>query len=292
MSRPRHPVVPGDVVVVTGTSSGMGEDAALHLNALGYRVVAGVRKDADGERVRARAQRPETFHPVLLDVTNADQVAAAVETVRALGDPDRGVRGLFSNAGVASFDGDTSCEGQPVERLEHVFDVNFLGAVRFVRAFLPLVRAARGTVVVNTAMMVEVVIPFSGGYAASKSALDAWALSLRREVAPHGVRVSTIRAGAVATGLAAHRRTDEAPVSGIYPEQAAVAEAFATGLAQHADDPRCSPRRVSELVARILAEEHPRFAYAVGGGHRLLRVVGALPEPLQTRVLRRRFAAR
>jgi NAD(P)-dependent dehydrogenase (short-subunit alcohol dehydrogenase family) len=282
-----RPVSDGELVVVTGTSSGMGEDAALYLNELGYTVVAGVRKDADGERVRARAPRPEAFHPMLLDVTSPAQVSAAVDAVRALLPPGGGVRALFSNAGVASFDGEVSCEGQTIERLESVLQINFLGGARFIRAFLPLVRTARGTIVVNSAMMVRVVIPFNGGYAASKSALEAWVLSLRREVADQGVRVSMIRPGAVATDLASHQQPDLVPDDPRYPAQRRVVERFMAGMAKHRDDPKCSPRHVSELVARIIRTKRPRAHYAVGGGAHVLSALGALPEGAQSRLLRR-----
>jgi NAD(P)-dependent dehydrogenase (short-subunit alcohol dehydrogenase family) len=275
------------IVVVTGTSSGMGEDAALYLNELGYTVVAGVRKPADGERILDVAPRPEAFHPMMLDVTDPGQVDDAVAGVAALVSSGRGVRALFSNAGIASFDGDVSCEGQPIERLEDVLHVNFIGAARFIRAFLPLVRTEQGTIVVNSAMMTRVVIPFNGGYAASKSALEAWALSLRREVARYGVRVATIRPAAVATALASHQHPELVPDDSAYPEQQRVVQRFMDGMQRHADDPHCAPRRVSEVVAKIIATDTPRFRYSVGGGARRLAALGALPEPIQSRLLRR-----
>lgn len=285
-----HAAEPGDVVVVTGASSGMGEDAARYLNQLGYEVFAGVRRREDGARVRALAIRPEHFHPVLMDITNADQIAAAVDTVREMIGPDRGVRALFSNAGIASFDGDVSCEGQSDEKLAHIVEVDFLGAVRFVRAFLPMVRAAHGTIVVNSAMMTRVLIPFNGGYAASKSALETWTRSLRREVAPFGVRVATIRPGAVTTAMASRQHPELMPRDSLYPEQNLVVERFMEGMAKHDDDPRCSPRRVSELVAKIISTRRPRSHYAVGGGKRMLSIVGAMPEPIQAGLVHRMLA--
>lgn len=282
-----RPAAPGETVVITGASTGMGRDASLFLNELGYRVVAGVRREEDGAHVRDEARRPDELHPVIMDVTDADQIAAAVATVRALLPPDRGVRALFSNAGMASFDRDVSCEGQPDEKLERVVDVDFLGGVRFIRAFLPLVRQERGTVVINSAMMTKVLIPFNGGYAASKSALEAWARSLRREVAPHGVRVVVIRPGAVATAMASRQQPELVPDDSLYPEQRVVVSRFMDGMARHADDPRCSPRRVSELVARVIGTDRPRSHYSVGGGRHVLGLVGSLPEPIQARLVAR-----
>ena len=94
-----RPAAPGDAVVVTGASTGMGEDAARYLNGLGYRVFAGVRKDADGTRVHDQAPRPDDLHPVRLDITDREQIAAAVETVRSLLPDGRGVRGALQQRG-------------------------------------------------------------------------------------------------------------------------------------------------------------------------------------------------
>ena len=71
-------------VVITGASTGIGAACAVELARRGFRVFAGVRKRCDGERLQE--QSPEIV-PLLLDVTDAGQIAAAAETVgRAVGD--------------------------------------------------------------------------------------------------------------------------------------------------------------------------------------------------------------
>lgn len=102
--------------------------------------------------MRSKAARPEAFHPLLLDVTDDAQLARShAEVTRVLG-PGQGLTALVSNAGIAALSSDVSCEGCPLETPQRVMDVNFFGAVRAVQAFLPLERAARGTVVVNSAL--------------------------------------------------------------------------------------------------------------------------------------------
>ena len=66
-------------VVVTGASTGIGYACALHLDRIGFRVFAGVRRDEDAERLRAQAS--ERLVPVKLDVTDAASIRAAADEV-------------------------------------------------------------------------------------------------------------------------------------------------------------------------------------------------------------------
>src|SRR3954471_9098470 len=86
-------------VLITGASTGIGEATALRLDKAGFRVFAGVRKAADGEKLRAKAsERLQIVEP--LDVTDSFQVAAAARAVEeALGGSDLLV-GIVNNAGV------------------------------------------------------------------------------------------------------------------------------------------------------------------------------------------------
>lgn len=275
------------VVVVTGASSGMGEDAALYLNQLGYTVVAGIRRPEEGDALVAQAARPGRLHPVPLDVTDDGQVDAARTVVAGLIDGGLPFAGVFSNAGIAHFEGDTSSEGTPMTVLQTMMDVNFFGGVRFIRAFLPLARASHACVVVNSALMARTVLPFNAGYAASKCALEGWVDSLRREIAPLDVRIVLIEAAGISTGLTAHRDAGTVDDDNPYPEQRAFLQKAFDSMDGKESDPRCSPRRVSEVVAHALQTARPRSRYVVGGGARAIHALGNLPPTVQDRALER-----
>src|SRR4029079_13423078 len=83
-------------VVVTGASTGIGYACALHLDRIGFRVFAGVRRDADAERLRSGGS--ERREPVMIDVTDSQSIRAAADRVAAAlgGEP---LRGLVNNAG-------------------------------------------------------------------------------------------------------------------------------------------------------------------------------------------------
>ena len=275
------------VVVVTGASSGMGEDAALFLNQLGYTVAAGIRRSDDGDGLHAKAEHPERFHPLLLDVTDDAQVDAARAAVEVMVNDGSPFAGVFSNAGIAHFEGHTSAEGTPMSVLQTMLDVNFFGSVRFITTFLPLARAANACVVVNSALMARTVLPFNGGYAASKCALEGWVDSLRREISPLGVRVVLIEAAGISTGLMTRRDNDAIDDDNPYPEQRAFLQKAFDSMDGRESDPRCSPRRVSELVAHALQTSRPRSRYVVGGGAHAIHALGNLPPTVQDRALER-----
>ncbi len=272
-------------VVITGASSGIGRDAALYFNELGYAVFAGVRKLDDGEQVKAAAVRPDQFHPVQLDVTNADQVKAAVAIVaKQVGAGS--LSALVSNAGIAAMSGAASCEQCPIETQQSVMDVNFFGAVRVVQAFLPLLRASKGTVVFNTALMARTVIPFNGGYAASKCALEAWADSLRREVQPLGVKVAMIEAGYIASELEHKQQAATTTPGDLYPREAGIHALMAGSSVKQAGRASASPRRVSEAMAAAASAKNPKPRRIVGTGARPIWAIGALPDRLQDHIFR------
>ena len=273
-----------ETVVITGASSGIGRDAALRFSELGYRVFAGVRRLEDGQKVSAASAHPELCEPLLLDVTDPGQVRAAVQTVSAALDPE-GLTALVSNAGIAAMSGAASCEECPVETQQRVMDVNFFGAVRVIQAFLPMLRKSHGTVVVNTALMAHTVIPFNGGYAASKWALEGWADSLRREVGPYRVRVAMIEAGYISSELE-HKQKALPPVGGAYPLEAGLQAAIAASSRRLAGRPSASPRRVSEAMVRAVRSGNPKPRRIVGTGARVIWTVGCLPDRVQDALFR------
>ncbi len=269
-----------DGVVIAGASSGIGEACALHLDQLGYRVFAGVRRPEDGEAVKARASMRLT--PVLLDVTDAASIHQAEETVRAaIG--TAGLAGLVNNAGIGV---GGPLEVVSLEDLRKQFEVNVIGQVAVTQAFLPLLRQGRGRIVNIGSIAGLAATPFIGPYSASKFALEALTDVMRLELRAWGIHVSIVEPGAVASRIWDKGRQRaiqlEAAAS---PEAKALYEEAVAGVREaivRAEQRAIPARAVATAVAHALRAARPKTRYLVGLDARLRALLAAwLPDRVQ-----------
>jgi NADP-dependent 3-hydroxy acid dehydrogenase YdfG len=175
--------------VVTGASSGIGAATARRLVREGFDVVAGARRT---DRLAAlHDELGDALHPVELDVTSADSVAAL-----AAGVPAATV--LVNNAGGA-FGMDPVAVADP-DDWRAMYEVNVIGALRVTQALLPaLVASGRGHIVVMGSTAGRIVYEGGGGYTAAKHGAAALAETLRLELSGQPVRVTEIAPGMVRT---------------------------------------------------------------------------------------------
>ncbi|MBD6615069.1 SDR family oxidoreductase [Komarekiella sp. 'clone 1'] len=182
-------------VVVTGASTGIGEACALLLDKLGFSVFAGVRKDIDAQKLKQKAS--QKLIPIFLDVTDADSIKFAVETLtNAVG--SHGILGLVNNAGIAV---PGPLELVPIAEFQQQMDVNVTGQLAVTQAFLGLLRQGRGRIINMGSISGKSAAPLLGAYNASKFALEAITDVLRMELRPWGISVSIIEPGAIATPI-------------------------------------------------------------------------------------------
>jgi NAD(P)-dependent dehydrogenase (short-subunit alcohol dehydrogenase family) len=170
------------VTVVTGANRGIGQalvEEALKRGA--RRVYAGTRQ--------ALTHPDERVTPLTLDVTDAEQIQAAVEIVDSLDI-------LINNAGVAPYD-DLTDRGT----LERALAVNLFGPYSVTQAFLPLLTRSRGVVVNNVSLMALAPLPLTPSYAISKAAAFNMTQSLRTLLASDGVTVHAVLTGPTDTEM-------------------------------------------------------------------------------------------
>jgi len=267
-------------VVVTGTSTGIGRACALALDAQGFRVFAGVRKEEDAAALlRVGSDR---LTPVFVDVTDAASIAAAGGTVaRAVG--DAGLAGLVNNAGVGIVG---PLEYLPPEDLRRQLDVNVVGQLAVTQAFLPLLHRGRGRVVNIGSVGGKLALPFGGALCASKYALEALTDALRLELRPWGIHVCLVEPGSIHTEavdktLGQGERTAEALARDGHDWYADALRRFATVAAKRERD-GSPPSVVAAAVVHALTADAPRTRYPVGAHARLLTT---LPRVLPNRAL-------
>ncbi len=249
-------------VVITGASTGIGAASALHMDQLGWRVFAGVRKQGDAEALRAQGSARLT--PISLDVTDTVSISTAASAVAgAVG--AAGLAGLVNNAGIVV---PGPIEFLPLPDLRRQLEINVVGQVAVTQAFLPLIRAGRGRIVNMGSIAGRMATPFTGAYSASKFALEALTDALRLELQPWGISVSIIEPGAVATPIwEKSAKTAEAMLGAAPPETFVLyAEAIEAlkKTAAHAAKNAVDPVKVARAVAHALTAAKPRTRYVVG----------------------------
>jgi len=249
-------------VMITGASSGIGAACALHLDKLGLRVFAGVRKQSDAESLRARSSSLLT--PIALDIADTLSISTAAGAVAgAVG--GAGLDGLVNNAGVVVAG---PVEFLPLPELRRQLEINVVGQVAVTQAFLPLVRAARGRIVNMGSIAGRMVTPLLGAYGASKFALEALTDALRLELAPWSISVSIIEPAAVATPLwGKAAKTAEATLEAL-PSEAVVLYGEVIQAAREAsaqaEKNAIDPAEVARAVEHALTAARPRTRYLVG----------------------------
>jgi len=261
-------------LVITGTSSGIGRACALRMDAAGFDVFAGVRRESDADDLRSEAS--ERLQPLTIDVADSDSIVAAAGTVaKAVG--DRGLAGLVNNAGITV---QGPLEFVPIEDLRRQFEVNVVGQVATIQAFLPLLRRARGRIVNMSSIGGRVANAFLGPYQSSKFALEGLTDALRKELRPWGMHVVAIEPGSVDTrmwgkGIDSGREMIETlphEAQERYGDQLRAVLAMAEKVAKRA----IPPDRVAKVVERALTAPRPRTRYLVGPDARVQLAIGKL----------------
>lgn len=264
-------------VLISGASTGIGKACALLLDRSGYRVFAGVRKREAGEHLQEETS--ERLTPVILDVTEPMQIAAAVEIVSEALGPDPSLAGIVNNAGICVA-GPT--EFLPIDILRRHFEVNVIGHIAVTQAFLPLIRKGQGRIVNVGSATGRFALPFLGAYSASKFAMEALTDAFRRELRPWGISVSIVEPGTVDTPMWEKSTAESQDLMEVrLPDFAKkLYEKAMLSIARVMESGRrcaISPETVAEVICEALEARRPKPRYAVGAGAHMAVIGSFLP---------------
>lgn len=189
----------GKAVLITGCDSRIGSALARVLDDLGFTVFAGFQNAVDNPVAdELKEESSGRLHILQLDVSSETQILAA--SLYATAHLPDGADGLWAVIHATSSIALGEIEWIPVEVIRKATDTNFLGATRLMQVMLPLVRRAKGRMVLVTSGLSRVVSPVRGIHCALQAALEAEAVCLRQELKPRGVDVIVVAPGEYSSG--------------------------------------------------------------------------------------------
>ena len=242
------------VILVTGSSTGIGQETVLHLARKGHQVFAGLRSPATATELKDRiAAEALAVEIVQLDITDGDSVDRAVRTVM---DSTGRIDALVNNAGIG---GGRAVEETPLEEVRTVFETNYFGTVRMLLAITPIMREQRSGRIVNMSSLAgRMVFGCHGHYSAAKWALEGLSEALAFEMAEFGVRVALIEPGSVPTP--AWEKGTPPPPDSHYMRSLQRLGQWAT----HTMKNPAATLDVAKAVAHAIESDTPHFRYPVG----------------------------
>lgn len=268
------------VALVTGGSSGIGEDAALRLKEKGFEVYAVARRV---DKMKGLADAG--VHVFGMDVTDEASMSEGVQ--RIIAEQGR-IDVLVNNAGYGSFG---AVEDVPIDEGRRQFEVNLFGLARLIQLVLPTMREQHSGLIVNISSIGgHFYEPLGAWYHATKHAVEGFSDSLRLELRPHGINVAIIEPAAIRSEWAdiAADSMLETALGGAYESQARKAAAvfertYSPGMSS-------GPDIVGKAIVKAATARRPRTRYPVGKGARtIIRSRRLLPDRVFDRIVHTMF---
>lgn len=245
------------VVLITGTSSGIGLAAAAVLAKAGFKVIATLRNPAKATALRERAQRDGVELDIRqLDVVDQASVDACVSKVLA----DYGKIDILVNNAGAGYRG--VFEHTPIAAAQRVMDLNYFGVWRVTQAVFAGMRAAgAGRIITVSSLGGVVASPFNDTYCAAKFAVEGLMETLAPVARNLGIHVSLIEPGPVATefsnSAAPPQEENSVPTTGIYAD---MVQAYRASFSTTTSTPQTGDD-VAQTILQAATDSAPHLRY-------------------------------
>ena len=240
------------LVLITGTSKGIGLETALKFGRAGYKVFATMRNPEKASVFKQKIKN-ESLDIIILkmDVDSDVSVEQCIDDViQKYGAVDV----LVNNAGIERHG---SIEEMPMDDFQAIMNTNYLGVLRCTKALLPQMRQNKNGCIINVASVSGHISNSPlGAYAASKFALEAISEAMAQEVKPFNVKVAIIEPGIIDTDMAADISVDDAS---IYPHSKRQAGLFLAALKTPTP-----PTLVAEKILEVAENNNWKLRHPVG----------------------------
>ena len=258
-------------MLITGGAGGIGQAASVYFSQKGWKVYS-----CD---IAPQEPMDENIVPVVMDIRSAESVAKARAFVEAGTDC---LDAIVNLAGIYIMD---SLVEVPEEDFLRMFDINVNGAYRVNKEFLPLVKNSGRIIIITSELSGLDPMPFNGIYSITKTTLEAYAHSLRLELALLDVPVITIRPGAVDTNLLSDTLSSMEKMC----EKTRLYKISTTkflNIMNKTFGRSMPPEKLAGIIYRAAVVSHPRTTYTVGAGLGL-RLFSSLPAKTQAALLKK-----
>ena len=246
------------VVVITGTSSGIGFETSLAFAREGYYTYATMRDTSNGDRIKETSQKENLKINVLeLDVDKEDSVKIAIKQIL---DQKQRIDVLVNNAGWGIW----GCvEDVSIDEFKALFETNFFGIIRLIQEVGPTMRKkGSGTIVNISSYAGRIGFPVSPAYSSSKFAIEGLSESLRLEMAPFGVNVIIIEPGLVDTNffkpMKMAKKSESDTAYKDVTDKIILRITSKAKLGIH-------PKEVAKIILEAVKSDKPLPRYSVGG---------------------------
>jgi NAD(P)-dependent dehydrogenase (short-subunit alcohol dehydrogenase family) len=245
--------------VVTGSASGIGFETSLLLAKNGFRTYATVRDLDKAKAIKEISDKHELPITVVeLDVTSDKSVSDAIDKI--VNEHIKRIDVLVNNAGYGQ---GGALEDDSMDEIKSLFETNLFGAIRVMKAVLPIMRKQQGGTIVNVSSMGgRIGFPFGTAYHGTKFALEGISESMRYETEPFGIKVVLIEPGIIGSNFLSNAKVAQKTVESSSP----YAPMFQTYLkaATRAYDQATPSEEVAKVILKAVTIDNPDFRYVVG----------------------------
>jgi NAD(P)-dependent dehydrogenase (short-subunit alcohol dehydrogenase family) len=244
--------------IVTGSSSGIGFEASLLLAKNGFRTYATVRDLDKAKAIKEISDKGEV--PIQVVELDVDSDKSVDDAINRINDESGRIDVLVNNAGYALV---AALEDLSMDEIKAQFETNLFGAIRIMKAVLPIMRKQQGGTIVNVSSMGgRIALPLCPAYHGTKFALEGISESMRFETDSFGVKVILVEPGTIRTNFLSNAKLGQKtaePNSPYAPKLQTMQKVWGPIY-----DKGTPPEEVAKVILKAVTSDNPNVRYMVG----------------------------